>query len=362
MELRSPTSEALLRPSGAGHDTERLSTWDDYPLHQMPAPLSRVQPELLGFAERFYFNLLRPSGEIAAVIGGGVYPLRGVSECYFCRFDGDRQINVRAWSDLPAPDAAAVPGPFSFRCDTPLRDWSVDVEIEGARFSGRFAGLASPFLYSVLDIPATEPGGVYDLYRHFVAVGRWDLEDFPGSGREFVGVRDRTWGVRSRRIRMHNWYVFWLADRCLTLIHQELADGSEFFSEAGAVHADGREERLRVTGHDLRYDPSTREVVAGTIDLEGDAGPLRLEYERVGRAMRLAGAGYDDRQGARDHDQGVEQDEYDLADPEVARHTGRGTMDAGAVGRVSGAWSAEGIGVVETAIARDHVHYGGQIA
>jgi hypothetical protein len=78
--------------------------------------------------------------------------------------------------------------------------------------------------------------------------------------------------------------------------------------------------------------------------------------------MRLAGAGYDDRQGARDHDQGVEQDEYDLADPEVARHTGRGTMDAGAVGRVSGAWSAEGIGVVETAIARDHVHYGGQIA
>ncbi len=163
MDLRHPISDALLRPSGAGHDTERLSAWDDYPVHQIPAPLSRVQPELLGFAERFYFNLLRPTGEIAAVIGGGVYPLRGVSECYFCRFDGDRQINVRAWSDVPAPDAAAAPGPFSFRCEMPLRDWSVAVDVEGARLSGRFCGLAPPFLYSVLDIPATEPGGVYDL-------------------------------------------------------------------------------------------------------------------------------------------------------------------------------------------------------
>jgi hypothetical protein len=366
MESRTFTSsmaDALMRPSGA-LGPERLSAWDDYPIHQGPATLACVEPDLAGWAERFYFNLIRPSGEIAAIIGGGVYPNRGVSECYMCRHDGDRQLNVRVWDQLPAPGSQTAGGPFAFRCDTPLQDWSVSVDLDDARFTGRFRGLSQPFLYSTLDMPASEPGGEFDLYRHFVAVGRWEAHELVGlaAEEELIGVRDRTWGVRTRRIRLHNWYVFWFGATCLTLIHQELADGSAFFSEGGVVHGDGRVERLRVTDHDLRYDAHTREIVEGVVSLAGDGGALRLEYERVGRPMRLAGAGYDDSQGARQTDHGVERDEYDLADPEVARRTGRGTMDAGARGRVTGVWSGEGIGVVETAIARDHVKYGSQLA
>jgi hypothetical protein len=37
-------------------------------------------------------------------------------------------------------------------------------------------------------------------------------------------------------------------------------------------------------------------------------------------------------------------------------------MDQGARGQVTGAWDAEGIGVVESAIARNHVRYGHQLA
>lgn len=357
---RSSGWEALVRPSGG----ETLGAWDDYPVHQSPAPLGAVTPLLPGWAERFYFNLLRPTGEIAAIVGGGIYPVRGVSECYFCRLDGDRQLNVRAWNELPEPGSAPEAGPFSLRCDTPLRDWSVDVEVDEARFRGRFIGGPPPFLYSTLDMPASEPGGEFDLYRHFVATGHWELDVFDGGdgATEFTGVRDRTWGVRTRRIRLHNWYVFQLGDRCLTLIHQELADGSVFFSEAGVVHGDGRSQRMRVRGHDLRYDSATREVIEGRVELACADGSLHVEFERVGRALRLAGAGYDDSQGAREAASGVERDEYDLADPEVAKRTGRGTMDAGARVRVSGLWEAEGIGAVETALARNHVKYGQQIA
>jgi hypothetical protein len=359
-----PAAEALLLRTAAARDqVERLSPLDDYPVHQSPAPVTAVTPDLPGFAERFYFNLLRPSGEIAAIIGGGVYPVRGVSECYACRFDGDVQRNVRVWDALPTPGEEPAAGPFSFRCETPLKDWAVAVGAGEARLRGRFAGTHGPYLYAPLEVPADEPGGAFDHYRHFVAVGRWDLEDSGGLGDDaFIGVRDRTWGVRTRRIRLHNWYVFAFGDTCLTVIHQERADGSVFFSEAGVVHGDGRTETLTVAGHDLRYDPHTREVVEGAVDLHGEGGPLRLEYERVGRAMRLAGAGYDDSQGARTSPSGVEEDAYDLADHETAVRTGRGTMDAGARGRVTGAWEAEGIGVVETAIARNHVRYGSQIA
>jgi hypothetical protein len=358
----SEITNALTRPASDG--AERLAAWDDYPIHQHPSVLSAVTPSQPGWAERFYFNLIRPSGELAAVIGGGVYPMRGVSECYFCRFEGSRQLNLRVWNALPRPGHEAVDTPFMMRCDAPLRDWTVAIDLDGARFSGQFCGAMPPYLYPILDVPSTQPGGEFDLYRHFVALGRWKVDEFAGLDltTEYTGVRDRTWGVRTRRIRLHNWYVFWLGDVCLTLIHQELADGSVFFSEAGAVHADGRLERLHVAGHDLRYDAETREVEWGRFTLLGDAGALRLEYERVGRGLRLAGAGYDESQGSRATVNGVERDEYDLSDPEIAKRTGRGTMDAGVRVRVEGVWEEEGVGVVETALARDHVKYGHQIA
>ncbi|MCW3011557.1 MAG: hypothetical protein JWO90_1961, partial [Solirubrobacterales bacterium] len=65
--------------------------------------------------------------------------------------------------------------------------------------------------------------------------------------------------------------------------------------------------------------------------------------------------------GERGGRSGLQRDSYDLADAAVARATGRGTTDCGVRVRASGAWSGEGIGVVETAVARDHVAYGGQL-
>lgn len=358
---RSSSVEALSRPSATASDV--LGPWDDFPIHQSAALISAVAPARPGWSERFYFNVLRPDGEIAAIMGGGVYPLRGVNECYFCRIDGDKQVNVRSFGELPTPGRDIEAGPFSLRCEVPLRDWAVGVNLPDIQFAGRFSGINAPYLYDAVDVAASEPGGDFDLYRHFVAVGEWQLEQAAGldASDRLIGVRDRTWGVRTRRIRWHNWCVFQLGPRTLTLIHQELADGTVMHSEAGVVDADGGVQRLRITGHDVTYDPHDRQVTRARWEFDSDAGALTLEYERVGVAMRLAGAGYDDAQGERKAGD-VQRDSYDLGNPEVARRTGKGTMDQGARGQVSGAWEAEGIGVVESAIARNHVGYGGQLA
>jgi len=358
-----PLPDALLRP-GASGPHEVLSPWDDYPIHQTPALLGAVNPAQAGWAERFYFNLLAPTGEIVAIVGGGCYPTRGVAECYFCRIDGDRQINVRGWQKLPEAADPGQSGAFSLRCETPLKDWRVTVAVAEDRFDGRFRGAGAPYLYRTCDVPASEDDGEFDLFRHFVAVGRWELLESGGldPGTEFVGVRDRTWGVRTRRVRLHNWIVFQFGEVCLTLIHQERADGSILFSEAGLIHGDGRVEQFGVVEHDLVYDPQDRQITRGRFELDNEDGRLTLEFERVGFAMRLAGAGYDNSQGDRGISSGNQHDEFDLGDPDVARRTGRGTMDAGAIGRISGTLSAEGQGVVETAIARNHVRYGSKIA
>ncbi|MBI5104865.1 MAG: hypothetical protein HZB46_07750 [Solirubrobacterales bacterium] len=355
-----PPADALARPASTEEDA--LGAWDDLPVHQSPALLGSVSPAQPGWAERFYFNVLAPTGEILAIMGGGVYPLRGVSECYFCRLDGDRQVNVRGFDELPAPGRDVAAGAFSIRCEVPLRDWRVAVDAGETRFDGRFAGVNAPYAYHVVDVPATEPDGGFDHFRHFIAVGRWDLRETGGldAADGLLGIRDRTWGVRTRRVRWHNWCVFQVAGATITLIHQELADGTVMHSEAGVVHPDGRVDRLAVTRHDIRFDPADRQVIHGRWELHGDAGELTLGYERVGTALRLAGAGYDDRQGDRAAG-GIQRDVYDLADPEVTRRTGRGTMDAGARVRAEGLVEGEGIGVVESAVARNHVRYGPQL-
>ena len=258
-------ADVLTRPA-AGTGAGVLGPWDDLPVHQSPALLAAVTPGQPGWAERFYFNVLAPTGEILAILGGGVYPVRGVHETYLCRLDGDRQVNVRAFAPLPAPGAdPGEAGPFSLRCETPLRDWRVAVDAGGERFAGRFAGVAAPYLYEPVDVPASEPDGPFDRFRHFVALGRWEFDEPAGlaAGAPLTGVRDRTWGVRTRRVRWHNWCVFDVGGTSVNLMHQELADGTVMHSEGGVVHPDGRVERLRVTGHALTYDPHDRQVARG---------------------------------------------------------------------------------------------------
>jgi hypothetical protein len=346
--------DVLTRPAAA----DALSDWDDYPIHQQVSLLCEIAPALPGWSERFYFNLQRPTGELVAIVGGGVYPARGLSECYFCRLDGDRQLNIRASQPLGTADGQ----PFSMRVEEPMRRWTVAVrDGDGMLLEAAFNYERAAHLFAPLDIPASTPGGGFDSFRHFVSSGTVP-DGVPFANGPLLSARDRTWGVRTRRARLHNWYVLHLAGCYLALIHQELADGSVHFSEAMLLHDDGEKEALRITGHELAFDPEDRSIRSGSVQFEGSQRRLELEYERVGLAIRLAGAGYDDRQGERGDSRALQRDEYDLGDRAVAAATGRGTMDAGVRARVSDrSWSADGVGVVETAIARDHVAYGAQL-
>jgi hypothetical protein len=158
---------------------------------------------------------------------------------------------------------------------------------------------------------------------------------------------------------LHNWLVFEVDGICLNVYRQERADGSIICSEGGIAWPDGRTERLQVTDYDFIFDPRTREARGGYFALSGDNGELRLEYETIGRGIRLSGAGYDDSQGGRAS--GAQIDCYDLSDPDVARRTGRGTTDIGARVIISGMIRGKGLGVVESAVARDHLRFGDKI-
>lgn len=351
--------DVLQRP--AATKAETLSAFDDLPLHSTAAVLSAITPPLANWAERYYFNVLRPSGEIVAILGAGIYPDRGIAECYFCRLEGETQHNIRVCQALPAVSGQCPPAPVSLRCRQPMRSWDATIAVDGNRFDGRFVATTAPYHYSTVAIPATETGGPCDDYQHVVSAGCWDVNILQGSepGTDYHCIRDRTWGTRTRRLRLHNWMVFDVAGACITVMHQERSDGSVMYSEGGVAWPDGRIERMQVESYDFRFDSHTREARSGCFDLAGAAGKLRLEYQTVGFGIRLNGAGYDDAQGGRTAGQQV--DRFDLGDADEARRSGRGTIDIGAHARVAGILNGEGMGVVESAVARDHARFGSAI-
>ncbi|MCW2993103.1 MAG: hypothetical protein JWQ18_598, partial [Conexibacter sp.] len=262
---------------------------DDYPRHH--AALAGGEPATpvpASWAERWYFNIQRPAGELVAVVGGAIYPGRGVAECYLCVLDGASQTNVRVWQPLAAPDPATpVDGPFRFSCTEPLERWEIAVASGTLALEAEFTATAAPYVYDPIDVPAdVGDEATFDRWRHFVGVGRiaGTLGGAPIAA-DALSTRDRTWGIRSRRPRLHNWYVLHFAEGFLTLIHQERADGSVLFSEAAFSHAGGAVQRLTVVGHDLRFARDTRRLERGTVDLLADGGePVTLRIEAAGRA------------------------------------------------------------------------------
>ena len=353
--------DVLQRPA-AGSEIARLSRWDDLPLHNNAEIFAAIEPPTEHWAERYYFNMLAPSGEIAGILGAGIFSRRGIAECYFCRLEGGVQHNVRACQPLPTDKITAGRPPFSLRCIAPMHTWDAVVDVAGNNFAGRYRAVTEPYHYSPVVIPASEPGGTFDDWQHVVAAGIWGIETFAGYDTvdEFLCIRDRTWGVRTRRMRLHNWLVFEMDGVCINILHQERADGSILYSEAGVARPGGINERLTVKAYDFNFDPSTREARSGYFDLSGDTGDLRLEYETVGMGIRLNGAGYDNTQGERSA--GVQTDTYDLNNPDEACRSGRGTIDIGAHAQVTGAWCGEGAGVIESAVARDHVRFGERVS
>jgi hypothetical protein len=340
-----------------------LVSADDLPLHQTAETFVRVGGHHPKWTERWYFNLQDPDGTMRGIIGGGFYPQAGVLEVYGCLLVGDTQVNVRQRvreHDRQRLDSAAA---VRFAVVEPMRRWEAHVAGPELELDLVFAADLTPYLFPPFfvapDLPHQSTSLTVDTIQHFVQPGR-----VTGSF-EGLSFRDRTWGVRSARPRLHQWYVLHLDDGgYLTLIHQERADGGLLVSHVARVTAEGQVRTGVLDGHELSFDPASRLLLTGRYtghDATGAA--IEVEVTNLGQGVRLLGAGYTADQG---DDRGLGEvtgEEWDLTDPELSARLGRGTIDSPVRASATwGDWSATGIGVTETAIARDHWRYGKQLA
>ena len=178
-----------------------LSSWDDFPVHQIAEPIRHVGTSDRNFYDRYYFNLHGSSDDLFMVMGMGQYPNLGVQDAFAVVQRGGRHRVVRASRELGDRMDTSV-GPFRVEVVKPLQ--TVRFVLEESEH-----GLACDLIWEG-HIPAFEEPRQYvrkhgrvlfDTMR-FAQTGCWSgtlqigRETIQVTPDRWKGTRDRSWGVR----------------------------------------------------------------------------------------------------------------------------------------------------------------------
>ena len=266
-----------------------LSEMDDYPIHQIAEVIRHVGTSDRNFYDRYYFNCHHGSPDDPwLIIGLGVYPNLGVTDCFAVVRHGDEHIVVRGSKALGANRNELRVGPFLVEVMEGLQTLRV-------RLEPGHGDLSFDLVFDADGPAALEPRHfqrqlervTFDTMR-FVQTGRWsgsltvDGRDFEVEPETWRGNRDRSWGVRPvgeaeppgrRAANTDATSFFWIYsvmrfdDYAVSVLVQELRTGERIMGDARRIWNDpAREpEWLGCVEHDVRFVPGGREPAAATL-------------------------------------------------------------------------------------------------
>lgn len=293
-----------------------LHPHDDYPLHQTPEPLLHVGTDSPNAYDRYFFNGFDRSGERFFAVALGVYPNRRVMDAAFsCIVDGV-QHNVRGSRACPADRTDTAAGGVRVEVIEPMRSHRITVD---GRHDVR-AELTVTAMSPAIEEPRfrhVADGRVVLDYTRLTQFGSWsgwfevDGERVEVDG--FVGVRDRSWGVRpigepiAGPPSVPQFFWLWAPtvfdDACTHFALNHESSGRPWH-QSGAVTPviggddatidPGRVQRAHTAEFDVTWQPGTRWAERITTRLgvwNGD--PVEISYEPVLR-FQMNGIGYRD--------------------------------------------------------------------
>jgi hypothetical protein len=234
-----------------------LSSWDDFPVHQITEPVRHVGSSDRNFYDRYYFNLHASSDELFLVLGLGQYPNLAVQDAFAVVRRGPRHVVVRASRELGDRMDTSV-GPFRVEVLEPLH-----------RLRVVLAPTEHPLSFDLTwtgAVPAFEEPRHY-IRKHgrvlfdtirFAQTGCWSgtlrigAETFAVTPDRWKGTRDRSWGVRpvgepeapgirgaeGQMTGMWNYSPMQFDDHAIYYILNETDAGERMLSEAVRVWAD----------------------------------------------------------------------------------------------------------------------------
>ncbi|MFT3755740.1 MAG: hypothetical protein QM769_07295 [Pseudoxanthomonas sp.] len=329
MTIRKPESE---------HSP--MSGWDEYPIHQIAAPLRIVGTSDARAYERYWFSAQDMDGEFAMMIGIGFYPNLGTVEAYVAFNHDHKHTTVRTHRHLNDTRNEISCGPFLFEVIEPFREWRIRLgeNEHGMRFDLRWRDTKRA-IFQQLGGGTETTGRMPTAQCGYESFGRIEGEVVL-DGRTFklvpektLGSRDHHWGVRDgvggpghadpgvRHSHLGQWVEFgdwsiW-GRRCL------LPLGA---SKRGAL-------KIARVDAALKFDPQTHHFIGGTVTNHLANGKVKVVhydqiddkvlYLRTGMYMNLYNQGTPDQnyyQGIDLGDGVSSRDTYDLTDPITRAH------------------------------------------
>ncbi|EGD56414.1 hypothetical protein [Gordonia neofelifaecis] len=266
-----------------------LSEMDDYPIHQVAEVIRHVGTSDRNFYDRYYFNCHHGDPDDPwLIIGLGVYPNLGVTDCFAVVRYHDEHIVVRGSRALGANRNELQVGPFTVEILDGLKRLHVKLE-------PGHGDLSFDLVFDADGPAALEPRHfqrqlervTFDTMR-FVQTGRWtgsmtvDGQDFDVEPETWRGNRDRSWGVRPvgeaeppgrRAANTDATSFFWIysvmrfEDYAVSVIVQELRTGERIMGDARRIWNDPEREPewLGRVEHDVQFVSGGREPASATL-------------------------------------------------------------------------------------------------
>jgi len=323
-----------------------LTSWDDFPVHQVAETVRHAGTSDRNFYDRYYFNLHGSSDELFMIMGMGQYPNLGTQDAFASVTRGEQYHVVRASRVLDDRMDTSV-GPFRIEVVEPLRTVRYILEPADDRaiafdvtWEGAIPAFEEPRQYKRMFGRV-----VFDTMR-FAQTGCWtgslevDGESFAITPDRWKGTRDRSWGVRpvgeaepagireeiGQMVGFWNYAPMQFDDFSILYIVQEEPDGHRTIEEAVRIWADPDRdpEWLGRPEFEHRLEPGTRliatpstlrfpEAPGGAFDVR--VTPLMHSYIAIGTGY---GVGDEFRHGMyRGRDLVVESKTWSMAELET---------------------------------------------
>jgi hypothetical protein len=277
---------------------------DEYAVHQAPVSLAHPATSDRNFYDRCILHALDPSGDRLLVVGGGVYPNLGVEDGYAALRDGATQTTVRASGALRDDRLHLATGPLRVEVVEPLQQLRITCDVEALGYDLTWQAV-SPAFDEPLHVMRDGPGRTMLEGCRFAQTGTWQGSITTAAGttsvEDWVGTRDRSWGIRpvgaaepaGRPSDLQGFWWTWaplrLEDSTVMCVLQEQADGYRTLSDAVRVWQDGRLEQLGWPEVEIRYRSGTRHPERAMLAFRGG---FVVEVETHTGVALAVGCGY----------------------------------------------------------------------
>lgn len=348
-----------------------ITSFDDYPIHQTWQPVAHTESGDPGHYDRYFFNGYSRDGSLFFAFAMGLYPNRHVMDAAFSVIIEGEQINLRASARAHEDRLKCTSvGPISIEIVEPLARHTI-------RLTSPEHGLVGELHFAASSMPYEEPPFITFAgnrktmhYTRLTQLGKWDgFLEIDGirhsiSSEQFVGSRDRSWGIRNvgERVQLgaplhHPPQFFWLwAPVCFddfgTVFDvNEYSDGERWHQSGARLLGRDTIQHAHHVSYDFDWEPNTRRAMGFSLSYEFADSSAQMTFTPLVH-FQMSGLGYLHPEWGHGFWKGelaVTSDRITLpvSDPLAAHHLHVQTLSS-VVCTTSSGETHRGIGVLET--------------